>query len=99
MSSTTKGRDDWAREDDLDLGNDHNEDEQLPAAVVDNGVVFENGVDVDASAEELKDESIAQVEEDIPDLTGQSLIEGVVLFDLLLQLGNLSQFVLMNILI
>ncbi|KAL4967904.1 CORVET complex membrane-binding subunit VPS8 [Aspergillus stella-maris] len=76
MSSTIEGRDDWAREDDLDLGNDHIEDEQLPAAAVDNGVILEDGVE--ASAEESKDGPIAQVEEDIPDLTGQGHIEGTV---------------------
>ncbi|KAL4887713.1 Golgi CORVET complex core vacuolar protein 8-domain-containing protein [Aspergillus karnatakaensis] len=61
MSSTTEGRDDWAREDDLDLGHAQDEDEQLPAAS--NGVVGD-----EFTSEEVNDSSIAHIEEDIPDL-------------------------------
>ncbi|KAL4784174.1 Golgi CORVET complex core vacuolar protein 8-domain-containing protein [Aspergillus varians] len=65
MSSTIEGRDDWAREDDLDLGQD--EDEQPPAA--------SNGVIDDAvPSQSLKDGSIAHVEEDIPDLASQNRV-------------------------
>ncbi|KAL4917001.1 Golgi CORVET complex core vacuolar protein 8-domain-containing protein [Aspergillus aurantiobrunneus] len=68
MSSTIEGRDDWAREDDLDLGQD--EDEQLPEAAS-NGII-EDGT----PSEALKDGPIAHVEEDIPDLASQNHASG-----------------------
>lgn len=69
MSSTTEGRDDWAREDDLDLGQD--EDEQLPAKVS-NGV----GVNGDSvPSENLNNGSIARVEEDLPDVAPQDHVQ------------------------
>jgi hypothetical protein len=65
MSFTIEGRDDWAREDDLDLGQDADQDElQLhPAAATSSNSsgVIEDG----NSSEELKDGSIAYIEEDI----------------------------------
>jgi hypothetical protein len=72
MSSTIEGRDDWAREDDLDLGQDPNQDElQLhPAAATSsnsNGVIKSGN-----SSEELKDGSIAYIEEDIQDPAAQN---------------------------
>ncbi|KAL4866804.1 hypothetical protein BDV12DRAFT_172286 [Aspergillus spectabilis] len=66
MSSTIEGRDDWAREDDLDLGQD--EDELIPAAS--NGVIEDN-----FPPEGLNDGSITHVEEDIPDLAGRNHTE------------------------
>ena len=68
MSSTIEDRDDWAREDDLDLG--QAEDEHLPAAAS-NGVI-EDGI----PPEDLKDGSIAHIEEDIPDLASQNHVSG-----------------------
>ncbi|KAL2853138.1 Golgi CORVET complex core vacuolar protein 8-domain-containing protein [Aspergillus pseudodeflectus] len=64
MSSTIEGRDDRAREDDPDLG-PADDDEQLPEA--------SNGVNGDGTREEgLEDNSMAHIEEDIPDLAGQN---------------------------
>lgn len=68
MSSTIEGRDDWAREDDLDLG--QAEDEHLPAAAS-NGVI-EDGI----PSEDLKEGSIAHIEEDLPDLVSQNHVSG-----------------------
>lgn len=68
MSSTIESRDDWAREDDLDLG--QAEDEHLPAAAS-NGVI-EDGI----PSENLKDGSIAHIEEDLPDLASQNHVSG-----------------------
>jgi len=68
MSSTIESRDDWAREDDLDLG--QAEDEHLPAAAS-NGVI-EDGI----PSENLKDGSIAHKEEDLPDLASQNHVSG-----------------------
>lgn len=68
MSSTIESRDDWAREDDLDLG--QAEDEHLPAAAS-NGVI-EDGI----PPENLKDGSIAHMEEDLPDLASQNHVSG-----------------------
>ncbi|KAJ0421847.1 Golgi CORVET complex core vacuolar protein 8-domain-containing protein [Aspergillus carlsbadensis] len=65
MSSTIEGRDDRAREDDPDLGEAANGDEQLPEA--------SNGVNGDGTREEgLEDNSMAHIEEDIPDLVGEN---------------------------
>ncbi|KAL2849185.1 Golgi CORVET complex core vacuolar protein 8-domain-containing protein [Aspergillus pseudoustus] len=61
MSSTIEGRDDRAREDDLDLGQEE-DDEQLPETR--NGA---NGNETWA-----QDDSMAHIEEDIPDLAGQN---------------------------
>jgi hypothetical protein len=64
MSSTIEGRDDRAREDDPDLGLADDDEEQLPEA--------SNGVNGDGTREQgLKDNSMAHIEEDIPDLAGQ----------------------------
>ncbi|KAL2823170.1 Golgi CORVET complex core vacuolar protein 8-domain-containing protein [Aspergillus cavernicola] len=63
MSSTIEGRDDWAREDDLDLGQE--DDEPLPAA--------SNGVAGDGiSAEGLENSSMAHIEEDFSELASQN---------------------------
>ncbi|KAL2802271.1 Golgi CORVET complex core vacuolar protein 8-domain-containing protein [Aspergillus granulosus] len=65
MSSTIEGRDDRAREDDLDLGQEEEEDEQLPEA--------SNGVNGDGNrVEGLHEGSMAHIEEEIPDLASQN---------------------------
>ncbi|KAL4907555.1 hypothetical protein BDW74DRAFT_149420 [Aspergillus multicolor] len=77
MSSTIEGRDDWAREDDLNLGQDHDQDEdelqQLPVAATNGTDVMENEI----PSEELKNGSIAYVEEDIPNLAAQNHVPGI----------------------
>ncbi|KAL4995764.1 Golgi CORVET complex core vacuolar protein 8-domain-containing protein [Aspergillus recurvatus] len=72
MSSTIEGRDDWAREDDLDLGQDQDQDEpqQLPAAASSSN--SNCIIEVGNPLEDLKDRSIAYVEENIPDLAAQN---------------------------
>ncbi|KAL4739155.1 Golgi CORVET complex core vacuolar protein 8-domain-containing protein [Aspergillus similis] len=72
MSSTIEGRDDWAREDDLDLGQDPDQDElqRHPAAAASSN---SNGVIEDGNlSEDLKDGSIAYIEEDIQDPAAQN---------------------------
>ncbi|KAL4931725.1 CORVET complex membrane-binding subunit VPS8 [Aspergillus undulatus] len=79
MSTTIEGRDDWAREEDLDLGQDPDQDEDEQAALptaASNGTAIEDEAAV--FPEELQDGSIAQVREDIPDLAGQNHAEGRV---------------------
>ncbi|KAL3457084.1 Golgi CORVET complex core vacuolar protein 8-domain-containing protein [Aspergillus heterothallicus] len=64
MSFTTEGRDDRAREDDLDLGQEE-DDEQLPEA--------SNEVNGDETQPEgVQDDSMVHIEEDIPDLAVQN---------------------------
>ncbi|KAL4979495.1 Golgi CORVET complex core vacuolar protein 8-domain-containing protein [Aspergillus desertorum] len=76
MSSTIEGRDDWAQEDGVDLGLDQEQDElrKPPAPANSNN---SNGVIEDGKLlEDLMDQSVAYVEDDIPNLAAQNHVSG-----------------------